>query len=50
MQRTIPRSRTDKFELSFGNNLSLWKAVPQDNEDENLSQAPPVMAEEFRSA
>ena len=34
MQRMIPRSRTDKFELSFGNNLSLWKAAPQDNEDD----------------
>jgi GLPGLI family protein len=37
MQRMIPRSRTDKFELSFGNNLSLWKASPQDNEDETLT-------------
>jgi GLPGLI family protein len=37
MQRMIPRRRTDKFELTFGNNLSLWKAVPQDNEDETLS-------------
>jgi GLPGLI family protein len=37
MQRMIPRSRTDKFELTFGNNLSLWKASPQDNEDETLT-------------
>jgi GLPGLI family protein len=37
MQRMIPKSRTDKFELSFGNNLSLWKAAPQDNEDETLT-------------
>jgi GLPGLI family protein len=36
MQRMIPRSRTDKFELSFSSNLSLWKAAPQDNEDETL--------------
>jgi GLPGLI family protein len=36
MQRLIPRSRTDKFELTFGNNLSLWKAVEQDNEEETI--------------
>lgn len=41
MQRMIPRSRTDKFELSFGNNLSLWKAAPQDNEDETLAGTAP---------
>src|SRR5690348_8487552 len=41
MQRMIPRSRTDKFELSFGNNISLWKAAPQDNEDETLSGPTP---------
>jgi len=39
MQRMIPRSRSDKFELSFGNNLSLWKSAPQDNEDESLTQS-----------
>jgi GLPGLI family protein len=37
MQRMIPRSRTDKFELTFGNNLSLWKAAEQDNEDETIT-------------
>lgn len=37
MQRRIPRSQTDKFELTFGNNLSLWKAAPQDNEDETIT-------------
>lgn len=38
MQRMVPRSRTDKFELSFGNNLSLWKAAPQENEDEMVTR------------
>jgi GLPGLI family protein len=37
MQRMIPRSRTDKFELVFGNNKSLWKAAEQDNEDESMT-------------
>jgi GLPGLI family protein len=35
MQRMIPRSRTDKFELTFGNNQSLYKAAEPDNEDES---------------
>jgi GLPGLI family protein len=37
MERMIPRSRTDKFELSFGNNQSLYKAVEQPNEDDNIT-------------
>lgn len=37
MQRMIPRSRTDKFELSFANNQSLWKAAEPDNEDDVMS-------------
>ncbi|MEI9943860.1 MAG: GLPGLI family protein [Chitinophagaceae bacterium] len=36
MQRMIPRSRTDKFELTFGNNTSLWKAAEQENEEEGF--------------
>lgn len=35
MERMIPKTRTEKFELSFGNNQSLWKTAPPDNEDEN---------------
>jgi GLPGLI family protein len=35
MQRTIPKSRTDKFELNFGNNQSLWKQAEQENNDDN---------------
>jgi GLPGLI family protein len=34
MQRMIPKSRTDKFELTFGNNQSLYKAAETDNEDD----------------
>lgn len=37
MQRSVPRSRTDKFELTFGNNQSVWKAAEADNEDEGFS-------------
>lgn len=37
MQRMIPRSRTDKFELTFGNNQALWKSAEPDNEDEMMS-------------
>lgn len=39
MERMIPRSRTDMFELSFGNNQSLWKQLPQQNEDEAFGDA-----------
>lgn len=31
----LPKSRTDKFELTFGNNQSLWKHV---DEDENMDE------------
>lgn len=34
MQRMIPKSRTDRFELTFGNNQSLWKAAETDNRDD----------------
>jgi GLPGLI family protein len=36
MERLIPKSRTDKFELSFANNQSLWKQAEQDNNDDNI--------------
>jgi GLPGLI family protein len=35
MERMIPKSRTDKFELSFANSQSLWKQAPQDNNDDD---------------
>ncbi len=31
MAQMMPKSRTDKFELSFGNNQSLWKHVDEEN-------------------
>lgn len=34
MERMIPRSRTDKFDLVFGNNKSLWKQAEQENNDD----------------
>ena len=37
MQRMIPRSRTDRFELTFANNQTLYKAVEQEEEDETMS-------------
>ncbi|MEO8769724.1 MAG: GLPGLI family protein [Ferruginibacter sp.] len=34
-----PQTRTDKFELTFGNNQSLWKqAEKENNDDENTNQ------------
>jgi len=33
MERSIPKTRTDNFELTFGNNQSLWKQAEQDQED-----------------
>jgi GLPGLI family protein len=35
MERMIPKSRTDRFELIFGNNQSLWKQAEQANNDDN---------------
>ncbi len=35
MERMIPKSRTDKFELNFGNNQSLWKQAEQQNNDDD---------------
>ena len=34
MERNIPKTRTDKFELVFGNNQSLWKQAEQENEED----------------
>jgi GLPGLI family protein len=33
MDRQVPQTRTDKFELIFGNNQSLWKAAEEDADD-----------------
>lgn len=32
-EQMIPQSRTDKFELVFGNNQSIWRSIAQDNDD-----------------
>src|SRR5436309_12651175 len=34
LAQMIPKSRTDKFELTFGKNQSLWKQAEQENNDE----------------
>lgn len=36
-EHSLPRSRTDKFELTFGNNTSLWKASEDENDNENMT-------------
>jgi GLPGLI family protein len=39
MENQLPKSRTDKFELTFGNNQSLWKAAEQENDNDNISSS-----------
>ena len=39
MEQQLPKSRTDKFELTFGNNQSLWKSAEQENENDNISSS-----------
>ncbi len=34
MEQQMPKTRTDKFELTFGNNQSLWKQAEQDGDDD----------------
>jgi len=34
LQNMLPKSRTDRFELLFGNNQSLWKQLEDDVQDE----------------
>lgn len=34
MEQQLPSSRTDKYELVFGNNQSLWKQGEQEPEEE----------------
>lgn len=33
MEQQMPKTRTDKFELIFGNNQSLWKSAEEDNDN-----------------
>src|SRR5258706_9495430 len=35
LENIVPQSRKDNFELTFGNNQSLWKAAEQENNDDN---------------
>jgi GLPGLI family protein len=35
VENEMPQTRKDNFELTFGNNTSLWKAVEQDNDDDH---------------
>jgi GLPGLI family protein len=37
MEQQMPKTRTDKFELTFGNNQSLWKTAEQEGDDESSS-------------
>ena len=37
MERMIPRTRTDKFELNFANNQSLWKQAEQEDDNNSFS-------------
>ncbi len=33
MEQQMPKTRTDKFELTFGNNKSLWKSAEESNDN-----------------
>ena len=37
LSQMMPKSRTEKFELSFGNNQSLWKHVDEDDNSDEMS-------------
>src|SRR5450759_857103 len=37
LSQMLPKSRTDKFELTFGNNQSLWKHVDEDDNSDEMS-------------
>jgi GLPGLI family protein len=37
MENMIPKSRTDKFELNFANNQSIWKSAEEANDNDNAS-------------
>jgi GLPGLI family protein len=39
LQQMLPKSRTDKFELSFGNNQSIYKHVDEDQQSDEVSGA-----------
>ena len=37
ISQMLPKTRTDKFELAFGNNLSLWKHVDEEEDNDEFS-------------
>src|SRR5215813_360647 len=37
VSQILPKTRTDKFELEFGNNQSLWKHVDEDEDNDEFS-------------
>lgn len=37
MSRMMPKSRTDRFELNFANNRSVWKHMEEDNNADEIS-------------
>lgn len=39
MEQQMPTSRTDRFELLFGNNLTLWKQAENESEDDGSFQS-----------
>ena len=49
LSNLIPKSRTDKFELTFGNNQSLWKAAEEENVNDNVSGGDGVQIKMFVS-
>jgi len=36
LENMLPKTRTDNFELTFGNNQSLWKQAEKENDDDNI--------------
>jgi len=38
VSQMLPRTRTDKFELIFGNNQSLWKHIDEDDNNEESGE------------
>jgi GLPGLI family protein len=37
LSQMLPKSRTDKFELTFGNNQSLWKHIDEDDAQDEMA-------------
>jgi GLPGLI family protein len=37
LQKMLPKTRTDKFELTFGNNQSLWRHIDEDDNVDEVS-------------